>query len=182
MPVKEGDKVCVKCGGVNEHRPGCSGEGDLEFEVISYYGRKTAIEDGVLVDCTQPPFDELNRNAGIKVHVAMTAEAFHVCVHPLGTAPPPLKAAQNGTTWQVCAASGDGPHLPPGQDMKGRYFDVVWMLRLAMRRQQDASCVLFRLYVVPNPGGKASLVELKCVAGPDDDGNVCLTIMLPDQD
>jgi len=51
-----------------------------------------------------------------------------------------------------------------------------------MRSQRDSSCVLFRLYVVPNNGGKQRLVQLKCVAGPDDEGDVCLTIMLPDQD
>jgi hypothetical protein len=182
MPVKEGDKVCVKCGGVNEHRPGCSGENDLEFEVISFYGRKAAIEDGVLVDCTQPPFDELNWNAGIKVHVAMTAEAFHAYVHPLGSTSSPIQTVRNDTTWQVGAASEGNAHLPPGQDMKGRYWDVVSVLGWAMRRHQEDSCVLFRLHVVPNHGGQARLVELKCVAGPDDEGKICLTIMMPDQD
>jgi hypothetical protein len=125
MQVREGDKVCLKCGAVNEHRPGCSGESDLELEVISSYGRKTAIEDGVLVDCTQPPFDELNRNAGIKVHVAMTVEAFDAYVHPLGSTSSPIKTARSGATWQIDAAADDGPRLAPGQDMKGRYWDII---------------------------------------------------------
>jgi hypothetical protein len=40
MPVQEGDIVCLKCGGVNGHRPGCSGEKDQEFEVIAFYGAR----------------------------------------------------------------------------------------------------------------------------------------------
>ncbi len=167
--VSAGDGVCLGCGGVNKHEPGCR-QRNQEFEVISVYGRRQAIEDGVLVDCTQPPFDELNRQAGIKVHVAMTAEAFHTCVHPLG-----VDAFEPD-------ASGRDPHLPAGQDMKGRYWDIIWMLRSAMGRQHQDSCLLFQLYVVSNDGGNADLVELKCVAGPDDDGRLCLTIMFPDQD
>jgi hypothetical protein len=134
----------------------------------------------VLVDCTQPPFDELNRNAGITVHLAMTAEAFHAYVHPLGPSSSPVKTAQNGNAWEP--ANKRTERLPPGQDMRGRYWDIVWMLRLHMLRERNSSCVLFRLHVVPNSGGRARQVQLKCVAGPDDDGNVCLTIMLPDQD
>jgi hypothetical protein len=179
MPVKEGDKVCLNCGGVNGHKPGCSGESDQVFEIVSTYSRAQAIEDGVLVDCSQAPFDELNRSAGIKVHVAMTAEAFDSYVHPLGVAPFPVKTAQQGNTWEL---SPQSTQLPPGQTMLGRYWDILWMLRLAMQRQLDDSYVMFRLNVVPNRGGNPEMVELKCVAGPDDEGNVCLTIMLPDQD
>lgn len=182
MSVREGDKVCFECGGVNEHKDGCSGQSDREFAVLSVDSRDQAISDGVLVDCAQPPFDELNQNAGIKVHVAMTVEAFDAYVHPLGVASSPIATAQHGSTWELAGESAQAFHLPPGQDMKGRYWDIVWMLRLAMLRQRDSSCVLFRLYVVPNGGGKQRLVQLKCVAGPDDEGDVCLTIMFPGQD
>lgn len=51
-----------------------------------------------------------------------------------------------------------------------------------MRVTRDASCVFFDLRVVPNSGGNPEMAKLKCVAGPDDEGEVCLTIMLPDQD
>ena len=178
MPVREGDRVCLQCGGVNGHNPGCSAGSDQVFKVISAYSRAQAIEDGVLVDCTQPPFDELNRNVGIKVHVAMTVEAFHSYVHPVGGCFP-VKTTQQGNDWQLGQHS---PQLPPGQTITGRYWDIVWMLRFAMRNQLEESCVFFDLRVVPNEGGNPKLAKLKCVAGPDDEGDVCLTIMLPDQD
>lgn len=170
--VSAGDVVCLKCGGVNRHEPDCR-QRDEEFEVLSAYGRCQAIEDGALIDCTQPPFGELNRQAGITAGVAMTAEAFHICVHPLGTS--------RDSGW-IELEDADHPQLPAGQDIKGRYWDVISMLRFAIRKQAEASTLLFRLYVVPSNGGNAELVELKCVAGPDDAGEVCLTIMLPDQD
>src|SRR2546426_9684548 len=129
---KEGDRVCVECGGVNEHRPGCSRQSDQEFSVISVYSRQMAIEDGVLVDCSQSPFDRLNREAGIKVHVAMTAQAFDAYVHPLGTAPSPIRTTQNENAWHLDTRLSEPVRLPPGQDMLGRYWDIVWMLRLAM--------------------------------------------------
>jgi hypothetical protein len=73
--------------------------------------------------------------------------------------------------------------LPSGQGLKGRYWDVVWTLRAALyASRDDIACVGFQLLVVPNEGGNAKLVELKCVAGPDDEGDLCLTIMLPEQD
>lgn len=125
MLIQEGDRVCLKCGGVNGHEAGCSGERDQEFEVISAYGRKQAIEDGVLVDCTQPPLDALNRDAGIKVHVAMTAEAFDAYVHPLGSAPRPIKTTHDDNSWELTAWSTHCPQLPRGQDMAGRYWDIV---------------------------------------------------------
>jgi hypothetical protein len=178
MPVREGDKVCLQCGGINGHNPDCSAGSDQVFEVISTYSRAQAIEDGVLVDCGQPPFNELNRRAGIKVHVAMTVEVFHSYVHPVGGCFP-VKTTQQGDCWELPQQSS---HLPPGQTITGRYWDIVWMLRLAMRHQLEESCVFFDVHVVPNSGGNPETAKLKCVVGPDDEGDVCLTIMLPDQD
>ncbi len=178
MPPKQGDKVCLECGAVNGHGEGCSGNEDQVFEVLSVYSRAQAIEDGVLVDCGQPPFGQLNQRAGILVHVAMTVEAFDAYVHPIGGSQVPIKTTQQDSHWEL------SPHttqLPPGQDMAGRYWDIIWMLRLAAGGQDDTSCH-FRVQVVPNHGGPPEAAELKCLAGPDDEGNLCLTIMLPLQD
>lgn len=182
MPVNQGDRVCLKCGGVNGHDITCTGGDDQVFEVISAYSRAQAIADGVLVDCSQAPFDQINLSAGIKVHVAMTAEAFHAYVHPIGLAASPMQAIQNGNRWQLNTRSINTEQLPSGQDMVGRYWDIIWMLQATMQHQKDVAEVLFRFGVVPNSGGNPEMVELKCVAGPDDDGELCLTIMLPDQD
>src|SRR5437762_6486162 len=125
--VLTGDVVCMECGGINEHKPGCSTQEDLEFTVLSVYSRKQAILDGVLVDCTQPPFDELNRQLEIKVHLAMTAEAFHRCVYPLGVSEFPIRTEELDRCWHLKSSPGSRK-LPPGQDMKGRYWDVIFSM------------------------------------------------------
>ena len=182
MRVKEGDKICRECGGVNEHEANCSRQREVWWEVISVYSRAQAIHDGALVDCAQPPFDELNQNVGLRVYVAMPVEAFDANVHPLGNARFPVKIVQRGKIWKPEALPEHAPQFPAGQDMKGRYWDIVWMLRMAMGGRNDERSVLFRFHAVPNSGGSPQLVHLKCVVGPDDEGNPCLTIMLPDQD
>src|SRR5437899_6737482 len=44
--------------------------------LIVAYSRQQAIDDGILVDCTMDPFDELNRHAGVSFDVAMTRAVF----------------------------------------------------------------------------------------------------------
>jgi hypothetical protein len=67
-------------------------------------------------------------------------------------------------------------------------WDVLFMFAHSARRNRNASELLFQLRVVPNiPAGsdrhpRAKLTTLKAVVGPDDDGNPCITIMLPEED
>jgi hypothetical protein len=119
--------------------------------LLSVYSRQQAIEDGTLVDCTQDVFDELNRQAGLKFDVAMTAPAFDRYV-----------------------AMSD--QLKRTQDLRGRYWDLVWMFRNAALRegyQSNETCGLSRNH---------RLVTLKAVCGPGDRGEPCVTFMLPDED
>jgi hypothetical protein len=77
------------------------------------------------------------------------------------------------------------PHLPGVvcQDEAGRLWDVLFLLRLAIGRSDSGRVVPFALHVRnDNRGGAPPLVRLKAVAGPDDDGAPCLTVMLPDED
>jgi hypothetical protein len=90
--MQEGDKVKI---------------GDEEFEVLSVYTRKQAIEDGVLVDISQVAPD-LVASAGITLHVAMTSEVWGQCV-------------------QV-------PEGVVGQDWKGRLWDI---LSLPLRGEEN---------------------------------------------
>ena len=108
------------------------------------------------------------REAGITIPVAMTTTAFVDCVSPI---------------------EGDGQQLAPGQDIKGRLWDVLWMFVCAVRSGgADKSEIFFRLRVVPNiPVGsrrqpRAQLVTLKAVIGGDDNGDPCITFMLPTED
>src|SRR5437764_990874 len=123
------EPICPNCRRpIARHRPWCAtyqttaepaNEGDIvdhpvfgPTEVISLYLREQAIADGVLVDCTQDPFDELNRNAGLMFDVAMTRTVFERYVEVLAK-------------------------FQGSQDIKGRYWDIVWMFRLAAKTTPD---------------------------------------------
>ena len=181
----ETEPYCVNCRKpVSRHRPWCEKvqtivppkEGDIindavwgPSELISVYSREQAITDGVLVDCTEDPFDELNRNAGLIFDVAMTRAVFQRYVE--------VPERFQGT-----------------QDIKGRYWDIVWMYRCAVqRRRRDDTELLFEFLCLPNgegvednenvaAGGVYREVELKAVVGPGDRGEPCITLMLPAED
>ena len=77
--------------------------------------------------------------------------------------------------------------VPPGvtgQDEAGRLWDVVWMLRFAIRKAQPGQARLpFALYV-RNDNKTPRLIKLVALCGPLDihDPQPAITIMLPDQD
>lgn len=73
------------------------------------------------------------------------------------------------------------------QDEKGRLWDILWMLHVAIRRSTDGgerdgeNPLLFSLYV-RNDNDSARLVQLKAVCGPGADLEPVITIMMPDED
>ena len=98
------------------------------------------------------------REAGFKYPVALTVAA-----------------------WAKCVA------VPPGvvcQDEAGRLWDVLTMLRWAVRGSKDGTAeVRFGVHVRnDNREGTPPLVQLKALCGPGDDGEPVITVMLPDED
>jgi hypothetical protein len=98
------------------------------------------------------------REAGFKYPVALTA-----------------------TAWAKCVA------VPPGvlcQDEAGRLWDVLTMLRFAVRGQSDgAPEVRFGVHVRnDNRDRTPPLVRLKALCGPGDRGEAVVTVMMPDED
>jgi hypothetical protein len=85
----------------------------------------------------------------------------------------------------TCAAWERCVTIPPGvecQDEAGRLWDVVWLLACAMRRA-TAREVRFGVHVCnDNRDGTLPLVQLKAVCGPGDQGEPCITVMLPEED
>ncbi len=81
--------------------------------------------------------------------------------------------------WERCVS------VPPGvacQDEAGRLWDVLWMLRLAVRGN-NGSEVRFALHVRnDNRDGTPPLVRLKALCGPGDEGEPVVTVMMPDED
>jgi len=127
--------------------------GDEEFEVLSVYTWKQAIEDGVLVDISQVAPD-LVASAGIAFHVAMTSEVWGQCV-------------------QV-------PEGVVGQDWKGRLWDILYLFRCAAKRTRGDT--LFFPVNVRNHTTRAQPVRLKAVCGPGDDAEPCVTLMAETED
>src|SRR5450830_749070 len=119
---------------------------------ISTYGRQQAIEDGILVDLMQhptpqrPDLDELQKivkEAGFVIPVAMTAAAFEATIMPIGG------------------------ELPAGQDFNGRLWDVLTVLRYAMRQHRKLfEPVDFTVSVFD--GQKANDVALAVIVGHGD--------------
>ena len=125
-----------------------------DWDVISVYTRRQAIADGVLVDMTTGEPGELLREAGFRLHTAMTAGAF--------------------------AAAIGGHDLPAGQDVSGRWWDVLMVLRAAIRRSPGTDRVNFTVSVWD--GTRHNDVRLWCHCGPGDAGEPALTIMLQGED
>jgi len=76
------------------------------------------------------------------------------------------------------------PRGVEAQDEAGRLWDILWMLRIAIRRAQPGQSRLpFALYI-RNDNRHAKLVKLVAVCGPTDIGNPApaITVMMPDED
>jgi hypothetical protein len=103
-------------------------------------------------------------------------------------------------TRAVWARYVEVPEGTTGQDERGRLWDVIWMLRDAIRKSDGGERIDYRLYVaLPDRGDWQSneavpkrssrlnrqthrLVTLKALCGPGDDAEPVITIMLPDED
>ena len=99
---------------------------------------------------------ELAREAGFRFPVALTHSVWCECVKvPEGVA---------------------------GQDETGRLWDILQMLRWAIKKSPGGECELFFELLVRNDDRKARTVRLKSLCGPGDDGEPVITIMQPDED
>jgi len=124
---------------------------------IFSYTRKQAINDGVLIDVS-----DLAKEAGFTIPVAVT-----------------------DTVWfQYIEWTQDDNKQQTYQDTNGRLWDVLSMLRLAIRGQQNSQVINYKLAVIPRDGKskKAKTVQLKATIGAGDNGEPAITIMLPSED
>ncbi len=121
---------------------------DDETVLIHAYTRKQAIEDGVLREA-----GPLAQEAGIRLHVALTAAVWAECV----TVP-------ESCDWQ---------------DETGRLWDVLTMLTITARNSNSDA---IRFTVAVDNGHGPRPVQLRAVCGPGDDGEPVITVMMPDED
>lgn len=99
---------------------------------------------------------ELAREAGLIVPVSVTQGVWSNVVVP------PQKAKEQG------------------EDETGMLWDILY---IASRKIKEAtgSEILFYILATNNRGTR-KLVQLKAIAGPGDEGELVITIMLPDED
>ena len=123
-----------------------------EPEIISTYTRAEALADGTLIDVT-----EQAKEAGVRIPTAVTRAVWneYVALTPVAE--------------------------KRGESVEGRRWDIVWMFRCAALRMPNQSELSFQLYVVTDRI-EPSLVTLKALVGPGDDGKPVITIMKPKED
>ena len=122
--------------------------------VISVYTRAQAIEDGFLVDVSDSSeYKELR----FRFPIALTRAVWDRYVEvPAGV---------------------------PCQDSKGRLFDLLFMLRHAIRQSDGGDYIRFSLHVRnDNKAGTPPLVTLKALCGPGDDAEAVITVLELDED
>ncbi|CAH0065117.1 MULTISPECIES: DUF6573 family protein [Stenotrophomonas] len=141
-------------------------------DLIHSYTRAQAIEDGVLVDVS-----DVAKEAGFKLPVTITRAA-----------------------WSRYVEVPRGLELR-GQSVDGRLWDVLFMLHVAIKRQQgNGSEIHYQLHVaLPDAGDWLSneahpatgsgltrsthrQITLKALCGPGDALEPVVSIMLPNED
>lgn len=125
----------------------------MSDNVISIYTRAQALQDGVLVDVS-----DLAREAGFTWPVAITDHLYHSYIVPALAL------------------------VAEGQSVQGRLWDSLMCLRHAISSSKDDTYLRFTVLFQMSPGAAPVPVELVSVAGPDDDGSPCLTLMLEGDD
>lgn len=163
---------------------------ELELQVIHSYTRKQAIADGVLIEI-EKEFPKLSGQAGFKLPIAMTARAFNRYVL-LNDNSSSLESP-TGRMWDVlcmfmfkikfnkkenldslrfsflCTVPEHHEPFtietdPPDDDDYDDFLSLEEILQKAIERK------------------KTQLCWLKAIISPDDEGNACITIMLPWED
>ncbi len=127
------------------------------WDLIYSYTRKQAIEDGVLVDLMQSDIADLVREAGFRLPIAMTSAAYAATVKPLDQ------------------------ELPAGQDVRGRLWDVLNVLRATICGCPAGADRLHFQVLVWN-GLAHEEVRLWALCGPGDAAEPVLTLMLEGED
>lgn len=124
-----------------------------DTDLVFSYRRRQALDDGVLVDVTA-----MAREAAFRYPVAVTRAVWDGVVTP------------------------DDEGRASGQLEAGRLWDVLSLLRVAIRRSKGPAQTLEFHVLVAERQTRRRTVTLKAVCGPDDDGSPCITVMLPHED
>jgi hypothetical protein len=125
----------------------------MENAFVHVYSRKQALSDGVLIDLS-----ELAREAGFRWPLAVTSRLYYEYLVPS------LELASDG------------------QSLTGRAWDLLNVLKYAIGQAKDESFLRFSVYFLMSRGSNPIPIELVSIAGPGDEGEPVLTVLLPDED
>ena len=168
----DGDRVArERAQSVRDREENDARQTDYFGPAVYTYTRKQAIEDGVLVDLTEAG-PGLVKEAGFKYPVAMTRGAYAETIEAGGI----YEDDPNQPGMEVLK-------LPAGQDVTGRIWDVLWMLKVAISRVTSGDRIAYEVLVQSGHGrSKLKTVRLWSQCGPGDDGAPVITIMLQGED
>lgn len=121
-------------------------------EIVAVYTRTQALEDGVLVD-----IEDIAKEAGFKYPVAVTQGVFAI-----------LKPSKELEA--------------EGQDWVARAWDLLAILRRAIRNSDGGDEVHFAPLFILESGGRPEPVEMWSKCGPGDSGEPVITVMLRGED
>jgi hypothetical protein len=143
---------------MNTRQPETTDLTEIFGKPIATYTRAQFIADGGLVEIPR----EISRGAGLLWPAGITREAYAAAVE---------------------AGMKDG-ELRGGQSITGRLHDVcsvfAFIAKVASKPGQRRLNMAVAVDTYGN--GRRRLVRLAVVSGPDDNGEPCLTFMLPNQD
>jgi hypothetical protein len=106
---------------------------------------------------------------GVLIDVTPTAKEAGFC----------FPVAVTATLWSQYV------HVPDGveaQDEAGRLWDILQMLRYAIRQRRNHADTFLFTVSVRNDQSQPQSAKLKAVCGPDDAGAPCFTLMLAEED
>ena len=94
------------------------------------------------------------------------------------------RAGYERANWVIDDPEGEEWLRSNCQDIQGRLWDVLMVLRAAIRRSADGSEIAFEVWAFdPTQRNERPVnVSLKAVCGPGDSAEPVLTIMLPEED
>jgi hypothetical protein len=121
-------------------------------DLIHVYTRAQAIADGGLIDVT-----ETAREAGFRIHTALTA-----------------------AVWGDCVAWNER-YEKAAQDETGRLWDVLTMA-VHTAKTHPGSRAEYTVLRIPRGGLEPEPVRLVLHVGPGDEGEAVVTIMQPEED
>jgi hypothetical protein len=168
---------------------------------ISVYTRQNAIADGVLIDLMQPSLVSLVKQAGFCYPLAMTSTAFSryvefdlldkghfqsiegrlwdvLCMLALK-----LRLNKNKTASEIFFTFVCLPNkAAESKDSNDEYVEIEPKLINLLNRIRNDNENFVEEDTEDDLGKEYKLCKLKAVCGGDDNGEPCITIMLPSED